>query len=96
LIALGVVRPMDEMTWRLDAFEPDRALELLEGEFPGWKTWLAGGLCHALPRHGPAFLVHGVSPADLRDQIIRAEACRQRRPARGRRAIQLPGTASTS
>ena len=86
---------MDDRTWRLDLFEPDRALDMLEEEFPGWRTWLAGGLCHALPRHGPAFLVHGVNPADLRDQVIRAEACRQRRPARGRRASQFPGTGST-
>jgi hypothetical protein len=68
---------MNDVTQRLDALGPGKALDMVEREFPGWKTWIAGGLCHALPRTGPALLVHGEDPVDLRDQIIRAQAFRE-------------------
>jgi hypothetical protein len=55
----------------------EQALIQVEREYPTWKTWIAHGLCHALPRSGPAILVHGEDPVDLRDQIIRARAFRE-------------------
>jgi hypothetical protein len=70
---------MDGRTERLDALGADKALDALEREFPGWRTWVASGLCHALPRTGPALLVHGEDPVDLRDEIVRAEAFREAR-----------------
>jgi hypothetical protein len=68
---------MNDLTERLDALEPIKALQLVEREFPGWRTWTAGGICHALPRSGPVLLVHGEDAVDLRDQIIRAESLRE-------------------
>ncbi len=68
---------VNNVTARLDALEPGRALDAIEREFPDWKTWIASGLCHALPRTGPALLVQGEDPVDLRDQIIRAQAFRE-------------------
>ena len=69
---------MDGAPERLDALEAGEALGQLEREFPGWRTWKGiSGMCHALPRTGPALLVHGEDAVDLRDQIIRAQAFRE-------------------
>jgi hypothetical protein len=70
---------MNDTTKRLEALGTDQALDALEREFPGWRTWMASGLCHALPRIGPALLVHGEDPVGLRDEIVRAEAFREAR-----------------
>jgi hypothetical protein len=65
---------------RLDALEAGEALGHLEREFPGWRTWKGiSGLCHAMPASGPALLVQGEDPVDLRDQLIRAQAFREGR-----------------
>ena len=52
-------------------------LEDIARQHPGWRVWKgADQMCHASPLSGPALAVRGEDPADLADQIKRAEAFR--------------------
>ena len=55
----------------------DNELAALASRFPGWEAWRGiSGLYYAKRADDPAVVVHGESPEDLADEILRWEGNR--------------------